>query len=113
MRIPVAWSNGDKDDGTYTIDPKLLARVEQVANWALNQGMYVIINDHWDNQWWGQFGACYKEMQQETKLQMKQYVLMPGSVMKDTGHRLLTVSKIILTMLFWKSANEELGSKTE
>lgn len=61
VRIPVAWSNGDKDDGTYTIDSKLLARVEQLTNWALNQGMYVIINDHWDNQWWGQFGAATKD----------------------------------------------------
>lgn len=61
VRIPVAWSNGDKDDGTYTIDSKLLARVEQLTNWALNQGMYVIINDHWDNQWWGQFGASTKD----------------------------------------------------
>lgn len=61
VRIPVAWSNGDKDDGTYTIDSKLLARVEQLANYALNQGMYVIINDHWDNQWWGQFGAATKD----------------------------------------------------
>lgn len=61
VRIPVGWSNGDKDDGTYTIDPKLLARVEQLTNWALNQGMYVIINDHWDNQWWGQFGASTKD----------------------------------------------------
>jgi len=41
-----------------------------------------------------------QKMQQETKLQMKKYVLMLGSVMKDTGHRLLTVSKTILTMLF-------------
>lgn len=23
--------------------------------------MYVIINDHWDNQWWGQFGAATKD----------------------------------------------------
>lgn len=60
VRIPVAWSNGDSDDGTYQIDEKLLARVEEVANYALNNGMYVIINDHWDDQWWGQFGACKK-----------------------------------------------------
>ncbi|MCI8339708.1 MAG: cellulase family glycosylhydrolase [Lachnospiraceae bacterium] len=58
LRIPVAWSNGDKDDGTYTIRPELLDRVEEIANYALDNGMYVIINDHWDNQWWGQFGAC-------------------------------------------------------
>ncbi len=60
LRIPVAWSNGDVDDGTYTIRPELLDRVETVANYALDNGMYVIINDHWDNQWWGQFGACKK-----------------------------------------------------
>ncbi|MDE6852172.1 MAG: cellulase family glycosylhydrolase [Lachnospiraceae bacterium] len=58
LRLPVAWSNGDKDDGYYTIDPLLLDRVEEIANYALDLGMYVIINDHWDNQWWGQFGAC-------------------------------------------------------
>lgn len=61
LRIPVAWSNGDADDGTYTINGKLLDRVEEVANYALDNGMYVVINDHWDNQWWGQFGACVKD----------------------------------------------------
>lgn len=61
LRIPVAWSNGDWDDGTYTIQPALLDRVETVVNYALDNGMYVVINDHWDNQWWGQFGACKKD----------------------------------------------------
>lgn len=61
VRLPVAWSNGDSDDGSYKIDEKLLARVEEVANYALNNGMYVIINDHWDDQWWGQFGACKRD----------------------------------------------------
>ena len=60
LRIPVAWTNGDCDDGTYTIDTRLLDRVERVANYALNNGMYVIINDHWDNGWWAGFGACKK-----------------------------------------------------
>lgn len=23
--------------------------------------MYVIVNDHWDSQWWGQFGACKED----------------------------------------------------
>ncbi len=61
LRIPVAWSNMDSEDGTYTINEKYLGRVEQIANYALNDGMYVIINDHWDNQWWGMFGACKKD----------------------------------------------------
>ncbi len=61
VRIPVAWTNGDKDDGTYKIDEKLLGRVEEVVNYALNEGMYVVVNDHWDNGWWGEFGACKKQ----------------------------------------------------
>ena len=58
LRIPIAWSNADIDDGTYTLRDEFLGRIEQIVNYALNNGMYVIINDHWDNQWWGQFGAC-------------------------------------------------------
>ena len=29
VRVPVAWSNRMKDDGTYTIDPELTARYEE------------------------------------------------------------------------------------
>ena len=61
LRIPIAWSNADNDDGSYTLDADYLGRVEEIVNYALNDGMYVIINDHWDNQWWGQFGACKKD----------------------------------------------------
>ena len=61
VRIPVAWTNGDNDDGSYTINAKMLDAVEKAVIYALNNGMYVIINDHWDNQWWGQFGACKRD----------------------------------------------------
>lgn len=57
LRIPVAWSNM-VDEETYEINEKYLGRVEEIVNYALNDGMYAIINIHWDNQWWGQFGAC-------------------------------------------------------
>lgn len=61
LRIPVSWSNGDIDDGNYNIRNELFDRVEEVMNYALDNGMYVIINDHYDNDWWGQFGACKKD----------------------------------------------------
>ncbi len=62
LRVPVAWSNMiDDSDPEYTIPDKYLGRVEEIVNYALNNGMYVIINDHWDSQWWGQFGACKKD----------------------------------------------------
>lgn len=49
LRIPVAWSNLMADG--YIIYPELMDRVEEVANYALNNDMYVIINIHWDGGW--------------------------------------------------------------
>ena len=53
LRIPVAWSNMmDKD---YTINQLYIDRVKEVTEWALNSGMYVIVNIHWDGGWWEDF----------------------------------------------------------
>lgn len=57
IRIPVAWSSMISKDGNYTISDKMLGRVEEIVNYALNNGMYVIINDHYDYGWWGMFGS--------------------------------------------------------
>ena len=58
LRVPVAWTNGmNFESGDYTIDARLLNRVEEIVNYALNADMYVIINDHWDGGWWGMFGS--------------------------------------------------------
>ncbi len=49
LRVPVAWTNGmNFESGDYTIDERLMNRVEEIVNYALNADMYVIINDHWD-----------------------------------------------------------------
>ena len=50
VRLPVAWS-AFSNASNYTIDPAWLNRVEEVVNYALNAGLYVIINEHWDNGW--------------------------------------------------------------
>ena len=47
IRIPVSWHNHvDKDD---VIDQEWMDRVREVADWALDLGMYVIVNVHHDN----------------------------------------------------------------
>ncbi len=53
LRIPVAWSNMMQDN--YTIHPDYMARVKQVVDWALESGIYVILNVHWDSGWWEDF----------------------------------------------------------
>ena len=47
IRIPVSWHN--HVDENYIIDPEWIDRVREVAGWALDQGMYVIVNTHHDN----------------------------------------------------------------
>ena len=47
IRIPVSWHNHvDEND---IIDLEWMARVREVAGWALDEGMYVIVNVHHDN----------------------------------------------------------------
>lgn len=57
VRIPVAWSNMMSDDGTYTIDPAYIQRVDEIIGYVLEADMYAVVNIHWDNGWWSDFGS--------------------------------------------------------
>ncbi len=46
VRIPVFWGNGMVDDGTFTVNEDYINRVEEVVKWALDAGMYCVINMH-------------------------------------------------------------------
>ncbi len=46
VRIPVYWGNMMENDGTFTIHPDYIARVKEIADWALDEDMYVVINIH-------------------------------------------------------------------
>lgn len=61
LRIPVAWSSMMVEDGSYKIDERFLGRVEEIVNYALNEGMYVVLNEHWDYGWWGLFSLNEEE----------------------------------------------------
>ena len=57
LRIPVAWTNAmDFENGGFTINDAYLDRVEEIINFALNEDMFVIVNNHWDHGWWSMFG---------------------------------------------------------
>lgn len=46
IRIPVSWHN--HVDGSYEISDKWMDRVEEVVDWSLDAGLYVILNVHHD-----------------------------------------------------------------
>jgi aryl-phospho-beta-D-glucosidase BglC (GH1 family) len=50
VRIPASWDL-HADQGTLQINAAWMARVKEVVDYAHGQGMYVILNIHWDGGW--------------------------------------------------------------
>jgi endoglucanase len=101
LRIPVAWTNMmDYESGDYTIDEAYLNRVEEIINYARNEDMYVIVNDHWDGGWWGMFGSADATTQENA---MEMY----KSMWTQIAERFKNYSD----HLIFESANEELGNR--
>ena len=48
IRIPVSWSRHIVDND-YTISPAWMSRVKEIVDWAIEDGMYVVLNIHHDN----------------------------------------------------------------
>ena len=68
VRIPVSWHNHVSED--FTISEKWLARVKEAVDWAIGDGMNVILNIHHDNH--PEADAFYPDA--EHLEQSKQYV---------------------------------------
>ena len=52
VRIPASWVMGhiiDADE--LTIDPVWMNRVKEIVDYCINDGLYVVLNDHWDRGW--------------------------------------------------------------
>ncbi|MGW3131162.1 cellulase family glycosylhydrolase [Streptomyces sp. NPDC001123] len=52
VRIPVTWSSAQDTTAPYTIDPTYMARVKEVVDMALSDGLYVDLNVHHDSWQW-------------------------------------------------------------
>lgn len=55
LRVPVAWSNMMGDN--YTINQQYIDRVKQIVGWAMDSGLYVIMNIHHDGNWFAGFST--------------------------------------------------------
>ena len=99
LRVPVAWTNAmNFESGDYTIGADYLDRVGEIIDYAMNEDMYVIVNDHWDGGWWGMFGSASEETRAAAK---ELYVSMWTQIAEryaDYDYHLI-----------FESANEELG----
>ena len=101
IRIPVAWTNMmDYENGDYTIADAYLDRVDELITYAINNGMYVIINDHWDGSWWGMFGSATEETRETA-------FTMYTSMWTQLAERYHDYDE----SLIFESGNEELGNR--
>jgi aryl-phospho-beta-D-glucosidase BglC (GH1 family) len=46
IRIPITWYKHAGNSSPYTVDAALLNRVEQIVDWGLARGLYILINAH-------------------------------------------------------------------
>lgn len=51
IRIPVSWGQHMEGAPNYTINSSWLNRIKEVVDYAINDGLYVIINVHHDSDW--------------------------------------------------------------
>lgn len=101
IRIPIAWTNMmDYEKGDYTIKESLMARVQQLVDWSLENDMFVIINAHWDGGWWGKFGSATPATREEALKMYKAMWTQIATRFKDYDGRLI-----------FEGANEELGDR--
>ena len=49
VRIPCSWAI--HCDAQGVIDPSWMARVRQIVDYCIADGLYVVLNDHWDGGW--------------------------------------------------------------
>ncbi|WP_206306002.1 cellulase family glycosylhydrolase [Streptomyces sp. RFCAC02] len=52
VRIPVTWGQHQGGAPEWTIDAAYLERVREVVGWALDEGLYVLLNVHHDSWQW-------------------------------------------------------------
>ena len=101
LRVPVAWTNGiNYESGDYTIDERLMNRVDEIVNYALDADMYVIVNDHWDGSWWGMFGSEDEAVREKAMELYKSMWTQICEHFADYSYKLI-----------FESANEELGDR--
>lgn len=52
LRIPVTWGQHMSRDSDYTVDTEFMARVAEVVDYGIDNGMYVILDTHHEPDSW-------------------------------------------------------------
>lgn len=86
IRIPCAW-NSYADQNTLIINASWLARVKEVVDYGYTNGMYVILNSHWDRGWLEE--QPFYAMQEEVNKKQSAYWTQIANYFKEYDEHLL------------------------
>lgn len=73
VRIPITWRDHLGEEPDYQIDEDWMNRVQEVVDYAYNQGMYVIINLQHDGRYDTEFGAWIRMASTEKEKILNKY----------------------------------------
>ena len=106
VRLPVTWSGHLGGAPDYLIDTEWLDRVQEVVDYAYNNGMYVILNSHHDNHVW------FQPDDENFDASMAQYVTIWKQIcarFADYGERLVLESmnepRVVDSILEWSGGS--------
>lgn len=91
VRLPVAWDTYAKDG---RIDRKKMERVSEVVDWILAEGMFCVINIHWDGGWIDsgdqkRFPKTYATFSPEAERKFQSYWNQIATHFADRNHLLV------------------------
>lgn len=90
VRIPCAWVMGHiSDEANCTIDPAWMKRVKEVVDYCIADGLYVIINQHWDGGWIEHNGFTADTDIEGTKAKLTKIWTQIATTFKDYNEHLI------------------------
>lgn len=87
VRVPCAWNSHIEDSETFKVSDKWMARVKEVVDMIVNNGMYVILNIHWDGGWLE--NNCTPDKQEANNKQQKALWTQIANQFKEYDERVL------------------------
>lgn len=90
VRIPCAWVMGHiSDEANCTIDPAWMKRVKEVVDYCIADGLYVVINQHWDGGWIEHNGFTADTDIEGTKAKLTKIWTQIATTFKDYDEHLI------------------------
>lgn len=90
IRLPCAWDTHVDNKATAHIDQNWMNRVKEVVGYCINNGLYVMLNIHWDGGWLE--NNITKAKQDSVSAKQKAYWEQIATAMRDFDEHLLFAS---------------------